>query len=71
MSKCICRSVNIQKTGHREDCPERKTAPAMIRQASPGSMEQKELLALVKNLLRTVRAQEERITLLEQKLISF
>lgn len=66
MTKCICLSIDTDKTGHREGCPKLKTVyelPPMIKRAQVDSGE---LNRIVAQLVRTVKAQQERIEILEK-----
>lgn len=65
MEKCICPSLDIKKTGHREDCPDGKVIPPMTRVATHP---QPRLSSIVQNLVSLVKAQEVRIAQLETKL---
>lgn len=65
--KCICRSLDFDKTGHREDCPVFKTPPVLIRRATNSN---DNVNSMVAELLRTVKSQNERIEKLEKLLIS-
>lgn len=64
--KCICKA-NVEKTGHREDCPEVGKPPKMFRAAKDTPTENK-LVKVLNQLIRKIRAQDERIQQLEDRI---
>ena len=64
MSDCICNS-NIEKTGHREDCPlsTHPVEPALVRQGA--TVQSNKLELVIKELKQTILKLEARVKALE------